>query len=373
MYISIYVDDIIIACADETTIVNIKAEIMTHYKCKDLGVMDWYLGMRYKRDPITGISTLDQSKYAEDVITKFSEHVSTSPFIKTPMEQNITLHKWTDAYGNMLSAQSKQAIADFPYRQIVGSLLYLAIWTRPDIAYAVHSVAKHCANPTLEAIHACRRILGYIKHTLDLGLSFHPGDLILKSFVDSSFSDDSENRKSTAGLIQYLGHSPIYWETFVANTTIPLSTAEAEYVAAHVAGREIMATTHLLVELKLPQHKVQLYEDNQACIKIALQDASLHKTKHIDNKVHYIRDLIRKGYVDIIYIHTSLQVADIFTKALGNEPFMKHRIVLLGSPPTGELAVYLLSTQDSHLDQRTEEDIDNSLHYPSNWQQHGFT
>jgi hypothetical protein len=116
-----------------------------------------------------------------------------------------------------------------------------------------------------------------------------------------------------------------------------------------------------------------LYEDNQACIKIALQDASLHKTKHIDNKAHYIRDLIRKGYVDIIYIHTSLQVADIFTKALGIEPFLKHRIVLLGSPPTGELAVYLLSTQDSHLDQRTEEDIDNSLHYPSNWQQHGFT
>jgi hypothetical protein len=92
-------------------------------------------------------------------------------------------------------------------------------------------------------MHACRRILGKIKHTLYLGLSFHPGDLILKSFVDSSFSDDSENRKSTAGLIQYLGHPLIYWETFVANTSIPLFTAEAEYVAAHVAGKEIMATT----------------------------------------------------------------------------------------------------------------------------------
>ncbi len=73
-------------------IVNIKAEIMTHYKCKYLDFMDWYLGMRYKRDPVAGISTLDQSKYAEDVITKFSKHVSTSPFIKTPIEQNIILH-----------------------------------------------------------------------------------------------------------------------------------------------------------------------------------------------------------------------------------------------------------------------------------------
>jgi hypothetical protein len=99
----------------------------------------------------------------------------------------------------MLSAQSREAIANFPYRQIVGSLLYLTIWTRPDIAYAVHSVAKHCANPTLEAMHAYRRILGYIKHTLHLGLSFHPGDLILKSFVDSSFIDDSENCKFYCG------------------------------------------------------------------------------------------------------------------------------------------------------------------------------
>jgi hypothetical protein len=162
MYISIYVDDIIIACADVTIIVKIKAEIMAHYKCKDLGVMNWYLGMRYKRDPVTDVSTLDQSKYAEDVVTKFSTHFSQSPFIKTPMEQNITLHKWTDAYGIMLSAESKEAIADFPYRQIVGSLVYLAIWTRRDIAYAVHSVAKDCANPTLEAMHACQRILDLI-------------------------------------------------------------------------------------------------------------------------------------------------------------------------------------------------------------------
>ncbi len=87
-----------------------------------------WIGISVWDIPVTGISTLlDQSKYAEDIVTKFSEHVSTSQFIKTPMEQNITLHKRTDAYGNMLSAQSREAIANFPYRQIVGSLLYLAI------------------------------------------------------------------------------------------------------------------------------------------------------------------------------------------------------------------------------------------------------
>ncbi len=149
-------------------------------------------------------------------------------------------------------------------------------------------------HPTLAAIHACSRILGYIRNTLNLGLTFYPGDLRLISFVNSSFSDISENCKSTAGLTQYLGYSPIYWETFVANTTIPLYTAEAEYVAAHahVAGKDIMTTNNLLTKLQLPQTRVPLYEDNEICIKIALQESSKQKTKHIDNKIHYIRDLI---------------------------------------------------------------------------------
>ncbi len=129
-----------------------------------------------------------------------------------------------------------------------------------------------------------------------------------------------------------------------------------------------MATSNLLTELQLPQTRIHLHEDNEACIKIALQESSKHKTKHIDNKIHYIRDLIQQEHVEIIYIHTLLQVADIFTKALGNE----HRNVLLGSLPTGELAVYLASTKNSYLDQRSEEDIDTLLHYSSNWKSDGF-
>ncbi len=193
MYISIYVDDIIIVCANKPSIVNIKAEIRTHYKCKDMRVMDWYLGMRYSRDSITGTVTLDQSKYAEDVATKFDGYVPKSQLIRTPMETNLQLPKWTEDHDKLLSANSKEFIRKFSYRQLVGSLLYLAIWTRLDIIYAVYLVAKHCVQPTLAAIHACRRILGYIRNTLTLDLTFYPGDLRLISFVDSSFSDIGEN------------------------------------------------------------------------------------------------------------------------------------------------------------------------------------
>ncbi len=96
-----------------------------------------------------------------------------------------------------------------------------------------------------------------------------------------------------------------------------------------------MATNNLLVELNYPQHNVPLYEDNEACIKIALQESSKHKTKHVENKIHYIRYLIQKKIVDIIKINTQIQLADMFTKALGREVFLRHRDVLLGIPPSG--------------------------------------
>ena len=129
------------------------------------------------------------------------------------MEANNDLKPWYPEYDNTLSDRCKDLIKNFPFRQIVGSLLYLSIWTRTDICFAVHRVAKFSMHPTLESVHACKRILSYIQCTKQLGLSFHPGSKVLTTFVDSSFADVPENRKSTGGQIQFLGYFPIYWET----------------------------------------------------------------------------------------------------------------------------------------------------------------
>jgi len=362
IYMAVYVDDIIIACTDLDIINEIKELLKKKYTMKDMGEMDWYLGMRYTRNTTTGIITLDQTKYAEDVLTKYQNYYSKNPYHTTPMEENLKLLPWSEASEAKLTEKCKMRIKNYPYRQVVGSLLYLAIWTRPDITYAVHLVAKHCVHPTLQAVDACGRILSYLSQTKQLGLEFHPGNMKLTTYVDSSYADVVEDRKSTGGMIQYLGYSPIYWETFVANTTTSLSTAEAEYVAAHVGGKEIMSSNNLLTEMKYPQHNVPLFEDNQACIAIALQESCKHKTKHIDNKIHYIRDLIQRKIVDMIYISTKIQLADIFTKALGKATFLKHRDVILGRPPSNELAVYLKSVAEMERNSRTDADIDTKVH-----------
>ena len=141
---------------------------------------------------------------------------------------------------------------------INGNDVYIAIYVDDIIIACV----RHCVHPTLEAVHACNRILEYLSLTKHLGLKFFPGNKRLTCFVDSSFADVPGDNKSTGGMIQFLGYSPIYWETFVANTTIPLSTAESEYVAAHVAGKEVMSTNNLLTEMNHPQQTTPIYEDN---------------------------------------------------------------------------------------------------------------
>ncbi len=155
MYMSIYFDDIIIACSDEEFIIAVKQLIVKEYKVKDMGVIDWYLEMRFKRDTTTGVITLDQSKYATDVITRSQDHYRKQDFTDTPIEENVKLSKSTEEYQQNLSPRCQEYIKKYSYRQVVGSLLYLAIWTRPDITFAVHTVAKHSNHPTLEAVHAC--------------------------------------------------------------------------------------------------------------------------------------------------------------------------------------------------------------------------
>ena len=339
--IAIYVDDLIIACCDLATIIGVKAQVAERYKVKDMGEMDWYLGMRYTRNAETGTITLDQSKYTQDVLDRFSGYFKSQAYRDVPMMGNSILEPWTNDYDNNLTDEQLVNIAAFPYRQVVGSLLYLAVWTRPDIQYAIIAIAKHSHYPTLEAIRACKWLLEYLNCTKDRRLEFHRGANTLSGFVDSSFGDCTITRKSTCGNIIYLGTSPISWDSFIPKTTVALSTAEAEYTAAHYCAKTLCGHNNLLTELGYPQSKIILYEDNQASIQMAIQIASTHRTKHIAIHIHHLRDLIETKFIDMVYISTKIQLADVFTKALAYQAFSVHVDTLFGIPPVKQLKEYL--------------------------------
>ena len=257
------------------------------------------------------------------------------------MMGNSILEHWTEEYEFNLTSKDLALIKDFPFRQIVGSLLYLAVWTRPDIQYAVIAIAKHSHYPTLEAIRACKWLLEYLNCTKNKGLEFHKGSNTLSGFVDSSFGDCTRTRKSTCGNIIYLGTSPISWESGIPKTTVALSTAEAEYTAAHYCAKTMCGHNNFLTELGFPQDKIILYEDNQASIQMAIQLSSTHRTKHVAIHIHHLRDLIEKKFIEMVYIPTNIQLADVFTKPLAHQVFTVHVDTLFGVPPVGQLKEYL--------------------------------
>ena len=356
---TIYVDDILIACSDITITQSIKDQLAVTYKMKDMGEMDWYLGMRCKRNKKTGSITLDQSKYIDDVLSKFSSWLGPEKNRVVPMQPNLVLSKWTKEYDDGLTVKQEHLVKNFPYRQIIGSLLYMSIWTRPDISYAIGKLSKFNNHPTVEAIYATQWLLQYVRFTKHLGLTFIKGDMKISTYVDSSFADCVHDRRSTAGQITYLGRSPIIWDSFVCDTyKIPCSVAEAEYIAASEAAKVMLLVRNILIQLRIPQNGMFMFEDNQACLTIALQEASSRKTKHVELQVHHIRDLIKSKLIIMIHIPTRIQLADIFTKPLNEETFNRHLPVILGQEPTGDLQIYLRAKDqyNSSCDLSDEED-----------------
>jgi hypothetical protein len=354
---TIYVDDILIACHDVDTIMSIKSKMRESYKMKDMGEMDWYLGMRCKRNKSNGSFTLDQSKYVEDVLTKFDVFIGADRTRTVPMQPNLILEPWTAEHDAGVTPKQEYLFNNFPYRQIIGSLLYISIWTRPDISYAVGKLGKFNNHPTMEAIYATQWLLQYMNGTKHLGLTFLEGDMKISTYVDSSFGDVVIDRRSTAGQITYLGKSPIQWDSFVCdNYTIPCSVAESEYIAASEAARVMMSNRNILIQLGFPQDQMFMFEDNKACITIALQESSNRKTKHVELQVHHIRDLVKTGRINMIHITTNIQLADIFTKPLTDEVFHRHLPVILGGEPSGDLQVYLRAKDDYNKMVNTTED-----------------
>ena len=156
--------------------------------------------------------------------------------------------------------EEKQAMSKVPYRSAIGALMYLAVCTRPDIAPAVHKLAKHVVNPGPAHWKATKRVMRYLQHTINF-LS-GKGTPSLKIYVDASHGDKDQDGRSTTGMLCFLGPALISW-TSVTQPCVTRSTTEAEYIAASDAAREAIFLHRQAQELGMPQPSVIILEDNQ--------------------------------------------------------------------------------------------------------------
>ena len=213
------------------------------------------------------------------------------------------------------------------------------VMTRPDVATSVSICARFLAEPRQAHGDAATRILRYLLHSLQVKLTFHRcKSFQLCAYVDASWADDHDTRRSRFGFAIYVGTNLVCWKSKL-HPCLALSTAESEYIAATEVCKIIVWLRNILDELHLYQTGPTLiHEDNQACIQMASQRMVTGRNKHIQLKQHFVRALSLKKRVKLVYIPTDQQRADIFTKNLALPDFLRILSLLLGQQEHGRQA-----------------------------------
>ncbi|KAI3423627.1 Exocyst subunit Exo70 family protein [Psidium guajava] len=211
------------------------------------------------------------------------------------------------------------------YKQIVGSLMYLTA-TRPDIMYGVSLINRYMESPTEKHLQVAKHILRYLKGIASLGLFYKKGENSdLLGFTDSDYAGDIEDRKSTSGYVFMLGSAAISCSS-KKQPIISLSTTEVEFVAATSSACQGIWLRKILGQLHFEHHEATIiFCNNNSAIKLSKNPVLHGRSKHIDVKYHFSRDLTKDGVIDLVFCRSEDQVADLFTKPLKIATFQKLR------------------------------------------------
>ncbi|KAK6138834.1 hypothetical protein DH2020_027421 [Rehmannia glutinosa] len=289
------------------TTVRVLLALAASFQMKELGQLKHFLGLEIDRTQ-EGIF-LCQQKYSKDLLKKFGM-IGCKP-ISTPMEPN----------SKMCAHEGKDLEDTTMYRQLVGSLIYLTL-TRPDISFSVGVMSRYMQNPKKTHLEAVRRILRYMKSTLDYGILYkRGGDCKVIGYCDADYGGDHDTRRSTTGYVFMLGSGAISWCS-KRQPTVSLSTTEAEYRAATMAAQESTWLVQLLEDLHQPiDYAIPLYCDNLSAIRLAENPIFHARTKHMEVHYHYIREKVLQEEIILEHVKTDDQIADLFTKALSGRKF----------------------------------------------------
>ncbi|KAM0961159.1 hypothetical protein ACFX13_020902 [Malus domestica] len=307
LIVSIYVDDIVYTGNCKTMLEKFKEDMKMKYEMTDLGLLHHFLGMGVIQTDSSIF--IHQKKYASSLLSKFGLNECKS--VITPLVATEKLTK-DDGSG---------AVSEELYRSIVGSLLYLTA-TRLDIMYASSLLARFIHCPTSKHFGTAKRVLRYIKGTIDYGLEYTKGKkAMLIGYCDSDWGGSSDDSKSTSGYAFSFGSGVFSWAS-VKQSYVTLSTAEAEYISASEATTQAIWLRFVLEDFgELQTEATSLHCDNTSAIAITRNSVFHQKTKHIDRRYHFIKDALQEGIIDLIYCPTEEQIADIFTKPLANDRF----------------------------------------------------
>ena len=316
--ILVWVDDLIVGGKNENMLNETKRMMHERFKMKDLGKLSYFLGIEFEQGD--GYVKMNQKKYIEKILEKY-DMIDCKPRT-TPSEQK------PDEGGNQDPVDPRK------YREIIGSLIYLMMATRPDICWAVTKLSQHLSNPLETHWVAAKHVLRYLKGTAhyDLCYTKHRDGLKLVGYSDADWAS-SNDRRSTSGY-SFAMHEEgplISWKSR-KQPTIALSSCEAEYIALAAAVQESLYLSQLIIDLGVcsQSEPVLIFEDNQGTIALANNPVHRQRSKHIDIKYHFIRSNVKEGKVVLKYCPTHDMLADIMTKPATKLQLEKFKSLIFG-------------------------------------------
>jgi hypothetical protein len=327
-FVIIYVDDGGIFGTEEDIKETIEA-LTKSFVVKDLGKLEYFVGCRIIRDPHNkNRAFIHQPKLLEHLRKEF-KHLGKIRDFKTPAGPKTTIIR--PVKEDKLITKKEQTI----YRSGVGMLLYLVKHSRPEISNAVRELSKVCDGATYGHWKCLLRTIQYVLSTKSNGLKIQPtimdGTYVLEAVSDSEYAGDKDTRISVYGYVIYFNGSPVVWKS-KSGRAVTLSSTEAEYYAISECAKELIFLKHVIesmgIQLKLP---IVIKTDNVGAIYLSNNYTTSQRTKHIDVRVHFVRQYIEDGIFRIEFVGSEDNDADIFTKNTSEEIFNKQSVKLIAN------------------------------------------
>ena len=294
---------------------QIKHGLTAVFDMKDLGDPNFILGMRIVRDEKDNSISICQDEYIKQVVKRFGLE-DASPTTMVPMNPGLKLCKT-----GVIDQPEAPKVDAKEYQRAIGSLMYAMIGTRPDIAFAVGKLAQYSSDPRKPHREALDQVLRYLSRTRKFGLKYQCGDDIQEDATLSAFSDADwggclDTRRSTTAFLIMISGALVNWKS-KKQASVTCSTCEAEYIAASDTSREVLSWRMLLAEIGYDMSApTMLYCDNQSAIALTKDDVHHQRTKHIDIRYHFIRELVNRKEIKLDYLDTDSMIADLLTKPL---------------------------------------------------------
>ena len=329
-----FVDDIcyIFRDSDQAIADQFRDNLANRFKIRDLGELRWFLGIRVVRDRSKRRLWLCQDSYIESIATRFNLVCAGPPAVPIGTQHLVPNADMAD-----------QATIHL-YQRKIGSILYPAIISRPDIALTTAKLSNFLTNPSPDHMAAANRCIQYLYGSRHLAILFdglnNTEEKAFRAYTDSSFADDVQDRKSTQGYLLTLFGGPIAWKSG-KQLTVTTSSTEAELLALSTAAKEAMAAVRLFRDVRLQLNEdLTIWCDNKQTIRLVKEDMMRMQTalRHVDIHNCWVRQEAKKGSFEVTYLPTNQMPADGLTKALDRGKFEQF-VAQLGLTPIPEIEI----------------------------------